>query len=74
MTRCELGLDVGRTMIAVEESFAAWRKDPQYVKVYNLLEDEFSQAAATAMRLRISFEPAPVRRGKLGDFRRRSSD
>src|SRR3954452_19365384 len=32
--------------IPVEESFAAWRKDPNYVKAYNVLEDEFSLAAA----------------------------
>src|SRR3954469_6071973 len=32
--------------IPVEESFAAWRKDPNYVKAYNALEDEFSLAAA----------------------------
>jgi ribosome-binding protein aMBF1 (putative translation factor) len=35
-----------RTMIPVEESFAAWRKDPEYVKAYDALEDEFSLAAA----------------------------
>jgi hypothetical protein len=33
-------------MIPVEESFAKWRKDPDYVKAYNALEDEFSLAAA----------------------------
>jgi DNA-binding transcriptional regulator YiaG len=32
-------------MIPVEESFAEWRKDPNYVKAYNALEDEFSLAA-----------------------------
>ena len=35
-----------RTMIPVEESFRAWRKDPEYVKAYDALEDEFSLAAA----------------------------
>ena len=35
----------GNKMIPVEESFAEWRKDPDYVKVYNALEDEFSLAA-----------------------------
>ena len=35
-----------RRMIPVEESFAAWRKDPEYVKAYDALEDEFSLAAA----------------------------
>jgi len=33
--------------IPVEESFAAWRKNPDYVKAYDTLEDEF--ALATAM-------------------------
>ena len=32
-------------MIPVEESFAEWRKDPDYVKAYNALKDEFSLAA-----------------------------
>ena len=97
-----------KKMIPVEESFAAWRKDPKYVEAYNALEDEFSLvaamiqarasagltqeqlaermhttqaviarlesgrvkpstrtlerlAAATGMRLRISFEPTPAR-------------
>ena len=33
-------------MIPVEESFAAWRKDPEYVEAYEALEDEFSLAVA----------------------------
>jgi ribosome-binding protein aMBF1 (putative translation factor) len=34
-------------MIPVEESFAAWRKDPEYEKAYNdALEDKFTLAAA----------------------------
>jgi hypothetical protein len=33
-------------MIPIEESFAAWRKDPKYVKAYDALEDEFSLPAA----------------------------
>jgi hypothetical protein len=33
-------------MIPVEESFAAWRKDPKYVEAYNALEDGFSLAKA----------------------------
>jgi ribosome-binding protein aMBF1 (putative translation factor) len=33
-------------MIPVEESFAEWRKDPEYVEAYDALEDEFSLAAA----------------------------
>ena len=99
---------MSRKMIPVEEAFAEWRKDPEYVKAYNALEDEFSLAAmmirarthagltqeqlaermhttqvviarlesgrvkpstrtlerlaaATGMRLRISFEPAPAK-------------
>ena len=35
----------GNKMIPVEGSFAEWRKDPDYVKAYNALEDEFSLAA-----------------------------
>src|SRR5262249_44745838 len=31
-----------RTMIPAEESFAAWRKNPNYVKAYDALEAEFS--------------------------------
>jgi hypothetical protein len=45
MTRRDLGSDASRTMIPVEESFAAWRKDPGYVNAYDALEDEFSRAA-----------------------------
>ena len=95
-------------MVPVEESFAEWRKDPNYVEAYDALEDEFSLAAtlieararagltqqkladrmhttqaviarlesgrvkpstrtlqrlaaATGMRLRISFEPIPAK-------------
>ena len=98
---------MSKKMISVEESFVAWRKQPEYEKTYNALEDEFSLAAAmieararagltqeqlaermhttqaviarlesgrvkpstrtlerfaaaTGMRLRISFEPAPA--------------
>jgi ribosome-binding protein aMBF1 (putative translation factor) len=32
-------------MIPVEESFAAWRKDSEYVKAYDALEEEFALAA-----------------------------
>jgi hypothetical protein len=35
-----------KVMIPVEESFAAWRKDPEYVKAFNALEEEFSLAKA----------------------------
>ena len=37
---------MSRKMIPVEESFTAWRKQPEYEKAYNDLEDEFSLAAA----------------------------
>src|SRR5260370_15130100 len=37
---------MSRKMIPVEESFAAWRKEPEYVKAYDALDDEFSLAAA----------------------------
>lgn len=33
-------------MIPIEQAFAEWRKDPDYVKACNALEDEFSLAAA----------------------------
>jgi ribosome-binding protein aMBF1 (putative translation factor) len=33
-------------MTPVEESFAAWRKDPKYEKAYNPLEEEVALAAA----------------------------
>ena len=33
-------------MVPVEESFAEWRKDPNYVEAYDALEDKFSLAAA----------------------------
>jgi ribosome-binding protein aMBF1 (putative translation factor) len=35
-----------RKLIPVEESFAEWRKDPQYVGEYEALEQEFSLAHA----------------------------
>jgi hypothetical protein len=38
---------MSRKMIPVEEAFAAWRKDPEYEKAYNALEEEFTLAAAT---------------------------
>jgi hypothetical protein len=33
-------------MIPVEESIAEWRKDPEYVRAYDALKDEFSLAVA----------------------------
>src|ERR1700719_1639501 len=38
--------EMSRTMIPVEESFAAWRKDPEYKEAHNPLEEEFALAAA----------------------------
>ena len=35
-----------RKYIPVEESFAEWRKDPQYVAAYEALEEEFALASA----------------------------
>lgn len=35
-----------RKMIPVEESFAEWQRDPEYVRAYEALEDEFALAAA----------------------------
>jgi len=32
--------------IPVEEAFARWRQDPEYVAAYNALEEEFALAAA----------------------------
>ena len=33
-----------RKFIPVEESFAEWRKDPEYVAAYDALEEEFALA------------------------------
>jgi ribosome-binding protein aMBF1 (putative translation factor) len=107
LARQRKGGCMSRKMISVEESFAGWRKDPNYVAACKALEEEFSLAkamiearahagltqeqladrmhttqaviarlesgrvkpstrtlerlaAATGMRLRISFEPAPA--------------
>jgi len=49
---------MSRKMIAVEESFAAWRKNPVYEKAYNVLQDEFTRAAAII--------EAPPPRGRTG--------
>jgi len=37
---------MSRKMIPVEESLAAWHKDPEYEKACNALEEEFTLAAA----------------------------
>jgi transcriptional regulator with XRE-family HTH domain len=39
-------LEMTRKTISVEESFAAWRRDPEYRKAYAALEEEFALAAA----------------------------
>jgi hypothetical protein len=43
-----------RSMIRVEESFAEWRKDPEYIAAYDALEDEFARGAAKMRRSEIS--------------------
>ena len=35
---------MSRKFIPVEESFARWRKDPEYMKEYDALEEEFARA------------------------------
>ncbi|MHC1546927.1 helix-turn-helix domain-containing protein [Phyllobacterium sp. K27] len=35
-----------RKFIPVEEAFAEWRKDPEYISAYDALEEEFALAAA----------------------------
>jgi ribosome-binding protein aMBF1 (putative translation factor) len=35
-----------RKYIPVEEAFAEWRKDPEYMKAYDALEEEFALAEA----------------------------
>jgi ribosome-binding protein aMBF1 (putative translation factor) len=35
-----------RKFIPVEESFAKWRKDPNFMREYDALEEEFALAAA----------------------------
>jgi hypothetical protein len=42
-----------RKPIPAEESFAEWRKDPEYVKAYGALEDEFLRAAAVIERAQV---------------------
>jgi hypothetical protein len=43
-------------MIPIEDSFAAWRKDPEYVKAYDALEDEFTLAVAMITSLNSAVE------------------
>ena len=37
---------MSRTCIPVEESFARWHKDPEFMKEYDALEEEFALASA----------------------------
>ncbi len=37
---------VGKKFIPVEKLFAEWRKDPEFMKEYEALEDEFVRASA----------------------------
>jgi ribosome-binding protein aMBF1 (putative translation factor) len=37
---------MSRKLIPVEEAFADWRKDPEYVAAYDALDEEFALAAA----------------------------
>jgi ribosome-binding protein aMBF1 (putative translation factor) len=37
---------MNRKLIPVEESFAEWRKDPEFVAAYDALEEEFALASA----------------------------
>src|SRR5690606_22670882 len=51
-TRNRIGPEAGkggqmtRKFIPVEQAFADWRKDPDYVAAYDALEEEFALAAA----------------------------
>lgn len=36
---------MSRKFIPVEESFAEWRKDPEFMKEYDALEEEFALAS-----------------------------
>jgi hypothetical protein len=47
--------------IAVEEAFAEWRKDPEYVAAYDALEEEFALAAALIEASRQGAEVSSVR-------------
>ncbi len=35
---------MSRKFVPVEEAFARWRKDPEYVKAFDALEEEFARA------------------------------
>ena len=50
-----------RKFIPVEESFARWRKDPEFMKEYDALEEEFALANAL-MRARADLSQAELAR------------
>lgn len=50
---------MSRTCIPVEESFARWRKDPEFMKEYDALEEEFALANAP-MRARAGLSQAEL--------------
>ena len=52
---------MSRTCIPVEESFARWREDPEFVKEYDALEEEFALANAL-MRARADLSQAELAR------------
>ena len=50
---------MSRTCIPVEESFARWHKDPEFMKEYDALEEEFALASAL-MRARADLSQAEL--------------
>ena len=52
---------MSRKFIPVEESFARWRQDPEFVKEYDALEEEFALANAL-MRARADLSQAELAR------------
>ena len=54
---------MSRKMIPVEESFTAWRKDPEYVSTYDALEEEFA-LAATMIEARTRRRPHATATGR----------
>ena len=56
-----------RKLIPVEESFAKWRKNPDYLREYNSLEEEFALVAALIDARARALEVQRVRRQRTGD-------
>jgi hypothetical protein len=50
-----------KAMIPVEESFAAWRRDPKYVAAYDALENELTSATAKIRTGGNCHKPPPAR-------------